>query len=202
MQNLHVKRDTCARYLVVGFVVISALLISTRRTDAQHPTHATEGPVHITMEALHAAGGVPPGWKFTLPVGDVEAGREAFTTMQCYTCHNVAGETFPAYPPRKEEGPDLTGMGAHHPAAYFAESVVNPNAVIVTGEGYIGPDGRSSMPEYNEMTLAQLIDLVAYLKSLGAPSAHTGHDSSGHTHQPAEVQPHDRSGHGSHSQTK
>ncbi|MDH3600928.1 MAG: cytochrome c, partial [Candidatus Tectomicrobia bacterium] len=84
----------------------------------------------------------------------------------------------------------------------FAESVVNPNAVIVTGEGYIGPDGRSSMPEYNEMTLAQLIDLVAYLKSLGAPSAHTGHDSSGHTHQPAEVQPHDRSGHGSHSQTK
>jgi hypothetical protein len=198
MQNLRVNRDTYACYLAIGFVVISILLTSAHRTEAQHAGHATQEPVHITMEALHAAGGVPPGWQFTLPVGDVEAGREVFTTMQCYTCHHVAGETFPAYPPRKEAGPDLSEMGAHHPAAYFAESILNPNAVIVTGEGYTGPDGRSRMPGYDEMSLGQLTDLVAYLKSLGTSSAHMGHDSHGHQHQPTGSRPHDHSGHGSH----
>jgi mono/diheme cytochrome c family protein len=74
---------------------------------------------------------------FTLPDGDADVGREVFTTMQCYICHTVAGETFPAYPPRKV-GPALTGMGAHHPAVYFAESIINPSAVIITGEGYTG----------------------------------------------------------------
>ena len=58
-------------------------------------------------------------------------------------------------------------MGAHHPAEYFAESVVNPNRVIVLGTGYTGADGLSKMPSYADtMTLRQLVDLVAYLKSL------------------------------------
>ena len=61
-------------------------------------------------------------------------------------------------------------MGAHHPAAYFAESILNPNAVIITEKGYTGPDGLSRMPEYNSsLTIAQLIDLVAYLKGLQEP---------------------------------
>src|SRR5262245_57061308 len=34
--------------------------------------------IRITMDALHAAGGVPPGWRFTLPTGDAAAGRQAF----------------------------------------------------------------------------------------------------------------------------
>jgi hypothetical protein len=39
--------------------------------------------------------------------------------------------------------------------------------VIVVGTGYTGADGRSKMPSYAEsMTLKQLIDVVAYLKSL------------------------------------
>src|SRR5262249_34809284 len=63
-------------------------------------------------------------------------------------------------------GPDLTGMGAHHPADYFVESILNPSAVLVDGPGYIGPDGASIMPAYPDMTIAQLADLVAYLKSL------------------------------------
>ena len=60
-------------------------------------------------------------------------------------------------------------MGSHHPASYFAESVLNPNRVIVRGQGYTGPDGLSTMPSYAEvMTLRQLVDLVAYLQSLKA----------------------------------
>jgi hypothetical protein len=58
-------------------------------------------------------------------------------------------------------------MARHHPAGYLAESVINPNAVIVQEPGYTGPDGLSTMPDYRDsLTLAELDDLVAYLKSL------------------------------------
>jgi hypothetical protein len=80
----------------------------------------------------------------------------------------VAGESFPATAAdAKNVGPELTGMGAHHPAEYFAESIVSPNAVILEGPGFSGPDGRSVMPSYaDSLTVPQLVDLVAYLKSL------------------------------------
>ena len=123
---------------VIGVLLLTVactlgVLLSLSSIWAAAAQHAPcrQGAVRITMEALHAAGGVPPGWQFTLPMGDPGAGREVFITLQCYTCHNVAGEHFPEHPPR-DVGPDLTGMGAHHPAAYFAESILNPNAVIIT----------------------------------------------------------------------
>ena len=126
-------------------------------------------PVRITMDALHAAGGVPPGWRFTLPAGDVAAGRRAFADFKCYACHAVKGEDFPSQPGQTATaGPELTGMGSHHPAGYLAESIVNPSAVLIDQPGYIGGDGRSIMPTYPDMTLAQLINLVAYLQSLTA----------------------------------
>jgi hypothetical protein len=57
-------------------------------------------------------------------------------------------------------------MGAHHPPAYFAESILNPNAVLVEGPGYIGEDGYSIMPTYPSLTLSELDDVVAFLRSL------------------------------------
>jgi hypothetical protein len=58
-------------------------------------------------------------------------------------------------------------MGTLHPAEYIAESIVNPNAVILIGEGYTGPDARSVMPDYGHLlTVQDLVDLVAYLKGL------------------------------------
>jgi mono/diheme cytochrome c family protein len=132
------------------------------------------------MAELHAHGGVPPGWTFLLPPGDPAEGRAVFVRLECFACHEVKGETFPgpARTPRSS-GPDLTGMGAHHPPAYFAESIVNPNRVIVQGDGYTGSDGLSRMPSYADtMTLKQLIDVVAYLASLtGGHAAHGHHDT-------------------------
>jgi hypothetical protein len=93
-------------------------------------------------------------------------------------------------------------MGAHHPAAYFAESVINPNAVIVMGEGYTGPDGRSRMPEFHEMTIAQLIDLVAYLMSLRESATHVHHGTTEQTHRPAQGQQQDGGSHGTHLHTQ
>jgi len=77
----------------------------------------------------------------------------------------VAGESFS---PPTGPGPELTGMGSHHPAEYFLESILTPDAVLVDGPAYVGPDGRSVMPSYPDLTLRQLADLVAYLKSLSA----------------------------------
>jgi hypothetical protein len=62
-------------------------------------------------------------------------------------------------------------MGAHHPPGYFVEAVLNPNAIVVEGEGYAGPSGLSTMPAYPDMPLVDLIDVVAYLSSLT-----TGHN--------------------------
>ena len=63
-------------------------------------------------------------------------------------------------------GPDLTDAGEHHPAGYLLESIVNPNAVIIEGPGYTGADGKSIMPDFRgQLSVSELIDLVAYLKS-------------------------------------
>ena len=142
---------------------------------AQQGTADKPKPIRITMEELHKAGGVPPGWKFAFPDGDPVNGRKAFADFECFSCHQVKGEKFP--PGKKGDvGPELTGMGSRHPTDYFLESVLNSNAVIVEGPGFTGPDRLSKMPDYRDsMTVAQLIDLVAYLKSLTGGDDHGGH---------------------------
>jgi Cytochrome c len=141
------------------------------------PHHRPHTPVRITMEELHRHGGVPPGWRFALPSGEPKEGREVFVKLECFKCHEVKGEHFPGVARQSTDvGPDLTGMGGHHPSEYFAESILNPNAVIVTGPGYTGPDGLSVMPDYREsLTASDLVDLVAYLKSLTSGDGHDYH---------------------------
>ncbi len=149
--------------------------------QAQSAGSAPSTGIRITMEQLHALGGVPRGWKFSLPPGDPAAGKKVFVELECFKCHAIKGEQFPAMPAKQTDdvGPDLTGMGGHHPAEYFAESILHPNRILIEGPGYIGPDGKSRMPEYLEsMTLREWVDLVAYLTDLKDPShshAHAGH---------------------------
>ena len=133
---------------------------------APAPAPVAKPPAPISMEELHRAGGVPRGWKFTLPSGDPKTGREVFAKLECNKCHEVKPD-FPKTGGAGDVGPALTGMGAHHPAEYFAQSIVDPNAVILAGPGFVGPDGRSIMPDYRDsLTFAELVDLVAYIKSL------------------------------------
>jgi mono/diheme cytochrome c family protein len=133
------------------------------------------------MEELHRMGGVPRGWKFALPAGDAGKGRQVFADLECYRCHAIQGEKFPQPGgDAKNVGPELTAMGSHHPAEYFAESILSPNAVILEGPGYTGPDGKSIMPGYaDSLSVAQLVDLVAFLRSLTA---------GGHDHQPMSME--------------
>ncbi len=154
--------------LLLGTLLLGHAPAQAQAPAATAPQAARAVPgVRITMEALHRAGGVPPGWALTPLAGDSAAGRRAFVEHGCHNCHAVSGADFPAVAAEKAgPGPDLTGMGAHHPPAYFVEAILNPDAVLVEGPDYIGPDGRSRMPAYPDMTLAQVADLVAYLASL------------------------------------
>ncbi len=149
------------------FACTAALVESTPARHAGRGHHAlpTEpGPFRVTMDEFHEGGGVPRGWIFVPPPGDAPRGRAVFERMGCFACHRVAGETFPA---SSGPGPDLTGVGDHHPAGYLLEAIINPGAVIVEGPGYTGPDGRSVMPDYStRLSVSELIDLVAYLKTL------------------------------------
>jgi mono/diheme cytochrome c family protein len=137
-------------------------------------TETSPRPRRVTMEEMHRLGGVPRGWRFTLPAGDAARGRQLFADLECYKCHAVAGERFPESDRSPAEvGPPLTGVGAHHPAEYLGESILDPNAVIVAGPGYTGPDGRSVMPSYADtLTVTQWLDLVAYLRTLTAGGDH------------------------------
>lgn len=171
--------------------VAMAVVILATAAGAQHAGHgahshgAAPAPaapasvargMRVTMDELHANGGVPRGWRFTVPAGDTKTGREVFNRLECNKCHTVAdgGPTLPRDP--ASAGPELTGMGSHHPAEYFAQSILDPNAVIVTGPGYTGADGLSIMPDYRDsLTAGELVDLVAYLKSLTSGGSHAGH---------------------------
>jgi hypothetical protein len=51
----------------------------------------------------------------------------------------------------KGVGPELSQMAGMHPPEFFAESIINPNAVIdPKGKdlGYLGENGKSKMPDY------------------------------------------------------
>ena len=107
-----------------------------------------------------------------------QKGREAFAKLECYSCHEVKGETFPAPTEEGKVGPELSAMGPLHDPDYFAEALINPSAVIEQGKGFQAPDGSSKMPSFNDsMTVQELIDLVAFLRGLKPP---TGAGRGGH----------------------
>ena len=181
--------------LLVGLAAIAgaplvplAQTSTPQRHDHQHHQHQPSPPAasapdadspssrHITMEELHRLGGTPRGWKFTLPAGDAARGKEVFVEAGCFKCHAVKDAGLPDAGGEKRPGPELTGMGAHHPAEYLAESIVNPNAVILSGPGFTGTDGLSIMPSYaDSLSVQQLLDVVAFVKSLTGGAGHAHH---------------------------
>ena len=155
---------------VLGVLVFGCTALLVDSTPARHAAHAghrvaaAHGPTRVTMEELHALGGVPRNWLLRLPPGDARHGREVFRKLGCFACHRVSGEDFP---PPAAPGPDLSDVGSHHPPAYLLESILDPNAVIIDEPGYVDARGLSTMPDFSaRLSVTELIDLVAYLESL------------------------------------
>jgi len=104
------------------------------------------------------------GRGFQLPDGNAEMGKLAFMALKCYTCHKVDGvEQLP--PPMQF---NLTLGGETTRVKTYGElvtAIINPSHVV--SKKYLtelGIGKGSPMPKYNrEMTVEQLIDLVAFL---------------------------------------
>ena len=157
----------------MGLRVLLAVLsiaLSTVLLSDFFPSFASKHAVKL--RPVFAAGSIethhPQGWRFTMPKGDATKGKAVFEKFECYYCHEVRGEQFP-YP--TENAPELSQMGAMHPVEFFAESIMNPNAVVP--KAYRESDGKSPMTDFTEkMTVRDLIDVSAYVASLrpkGAP---------------------------------
>lgn len=102
-----------------------------------------------------------------LPKGNPDQGREAFQQLRCLQCHKIQGVPYDGV---AGVGPELTGIGAIQTEHYLFESIISPNAVILpdpSPEQTYGEDGWSKMPDFGAvMTVQQVADLVAFLKSL------------------------------------
>ncbi len=143
----------------IGCRLLLLLVLVTTPWQAQ--PRAQEQPSHGAKSEMHQ----PMEWRFTLPPGNPARGREVFIKFECYSCHQVLGESFPA-PGGEAVGLELSQMGPMHPPEYFVESIMNPSAVI--DDRYRAADGRSKMPSFNDiMTVEELIDLATFMKSLG-----------------------------------
>ena len=127
-----------------------------------------EGHAH-GAGASSAAPHHPADWRFTMPRGNSAKGRAIFEKFECYNCHTIDGEKFPA--PVDYDGPELSQMAPLHPWEFFAESIINPNAVVA--KEHRRADGKSPMfPDHLEnMTVREFIDLTAYVATLKPSTA-------------------------------
>ncbi len=107
--------------------------------------------------ALAIVGCVQAAPRVVFPQGDAAAGKQALQAMQCYTCHELASTDFPA-PHAQLRGVPLGAVQARRSADSLVAAILAP--------AHDRPEGQ--MGDYSEaMTVRQLIDIVAYLQSLG-----------------------------------
>ena len=164
------RRPVCA---LLGLTAVALNVVTAVAQQPSRPGRATQPAPAQDPPAQH---GTPKGWRFTWPKGDVERGRAVFAKFECYACHEVRGQSFPAPREQGKLGPELSVMGPLHEVDYFAESIINPGAVVERGKGYQAVDGSSKMPSFNDsMTVQELIDVVAYLRALEPPAGSQGH---------------------------
>jgi mono/diheme cytochrome c family protein len=139
-----------------------------RSSQPPAPETAALGLPAAVTQAQYETGGAT-GF---LPEGEPQAGRQAFLDLKCVVCHRVTGESaFPA-PVSVSQGPTLDGALQRRPFSELAAAIVLPSHAmsLKTSEQIKQrPDGAlSPMPDFSRiMTVRQLADLLAYLRSLG-----------------------------------
>ncbi len=106
---------------------------------------------------------------FVLPDGDVSAGQTAFTELHCSRCHTVEGTELAT--DGDERAIHVTLGGEVRRVRTYGElvtAIINPSHDLARGHepDAVSKDGKSFMADYNqEMTVQQMIDLVAFLQS-------------------------------------
>ena len=106
---------------------------------------------------------------FRLPDGDIQKGKAVFLELKCHACHTVNGVDLP-----KTEGaaPVMVRLGGEvYKVRTYGElvtAIIHPSYELASGYNpeLIQVNGQSRMPNYNtQMTVQQMIDLVAFLQS-------------------------------------
>lgn len=106
---------------------------------------------------------------FSLPDGDVEAGRANYVTFQCHVCHTT--DSVPQLESDRPASISVTLGGETTKIKTYGElvtSIINPSHKITrrTSPDMANPGGESKMVSFNDfMTVTQLIDLVAFVQS-------------------------------------
>lgn len=97
-----------------------------------------------------------------LPAGDAARGEQIFLSQPCHTCHVqlAVGPVLPGDPPLATIAE--TRRSGYSAELYLYESIVEPNAYIVSGFG------KDIMPaEFGRnLTDQELSDLIAYLMTM------------------------------------
>jgi len=119
------------------------------------------------LAILAGCGGQRSASGFRLPEnGDPERGKAAFVELGCHQCHPVAGIDLP--PPSGDSKISLGLGGRVHEVrtdGYLVASIIHPSHKIRRYPG-AGDSDESPMPDYtNQMTVRQLVDVVAFLQS-------------------------------------
>lgn len=109
-----------------------------------------------------------PAETFFLPKGDPAAGKKFFSELKCNSCHWVQNDLDLAVPVTAKAGPLLGYKQAGYSVGWIANSIVSPSHTIaLNSDGQSEDSELSRMGDFSEtMTVRQLIDLVAYIKSL------------------------------------
>jgi Cytochrome c len=123
---------------ITGLAVVLIVFFACSKGSKQNEVGHQEMGAH----------GVSADWKFTLSKGDPSEGRKVFVEVECYKCHEVKGEKFPALAEgQKGVGPELSQMAGMHPPEFFTESIINPNAVIDLDAKKLGYVGKTESPK-------------------------------------------------------
>lgn len=110
------------------------------------------------------------------PEGNAAAGKVVFENLQCFSCHEVVGEDYPeptaitpTYVALGQRAKPLTRESLFEsiiaPSHEFAQP--RPPEKLPFGTDTVKIAGHSRMTDFSaQMTVRELIDLVAYLESL------------------------------------
>lgn len=123
----------------------------------------------VVAACLGCEVGPRSGRGLRLPEGDLERGEIAFQELGCTACHDIAGEPPAAEGARRETIVVLGGEVTHvETYGQLVTSIIHPSHKISRSypRDQVADGDISKMENFNErMTVAQLIDLTAFLQS-------------------------------------
>jgi hypothetical protein len=136
----------------------------------------------LLVVVASACGG---GESIQFPEGNVESGKQLFTELKCFACHEVIGQDYPDPSAITPTFVPLGATGAPLSRLFLVESIIAPSHQFATPRPPAGQTGgddnvktgqRSRMTDYSDqLTVRELCDLVAYLEAIqGGDGARAG----------------------------